>query len=34
MGKCCYCHIEVLDETDTCPLCRAVLTPTDDLENM
>lgn len=34
MGKCYNCKIEILDETETCPLCRSVLEPTDELENM
>lgn len=34
MGKCCHCHIEILDETESCPLCRSVLVQTDELENM
>ncbi len=34
MGKCCNCHIEILDETKCCPLCQSVLLPTDELENM
>ena len=34
MGKCHVCNIEILDETESCPLCRSVLEPTDDLENM
>ncbi len=34
MGKCCNCHIEILDETEYCPLCQSVLTPTDELENI
>lgn len=34
MGKCCHCNIEILDETEYCPLCHAVLEPTDELENM
>lgn len=34
MGKCCHCNIEILDETEYCPLCHAVLETTDELENM
>ena len=34
MGKCHNCKIEILDETEYCPLCRSVLEPTDALENM
>jgi len=34
MGKCTTCHIEILDETEYCPLCHCVLTATDELENI
>ena len=34
MGKCHNCKVEILDETEYCPLCRSVLEPTDALENM
>ena len=34
MGKCYNCKIEILDETETCPLCKSVLEQTDELENM
>ena len=34
MAKCKNCHVEILDETDTCPLCRSILEETDPLENM
>ena len=34
MGKCQNCRIEILDETERCPLCQTVLEPTDELENM
>lgn len=34
MSKCNICNIEVLDETDHCPLCRSILTQTEELENM
>lgn len=34
MGKCNNCKIEILDETEYCPLCQSVLTPTEELENM
>lgn len=34
MGKCRNCNIEVLDETEFCPLCQSILDPTDELENM
>lgn len=34
MGKCRTCHLEVLDETEVCPLCQSILEPTDAVENM
>jgi len=34
MGKCWNCNVEVLDETEVCPLCRSILDQTDELENM
>ena len=34
MSKCHKCKIEVLDETEICPLCRSVLEQTEELENM
>lgn len=34
MSKCKQCQIEVLDETQVCPLCRCVLEYDDDNENM
>lgn len=34
MGKCHNCNVEILDETEYCPLCRSVLGPSDALENM
>lgn len=34
MGKCRKCNLEVLDETEVCPLCRSILDPTDAVENM
>ena len=34
MAKCVQCGVEVLDDTLTCPLCRSVLKPTEELENM
>lgn len=34
MGKCANCNVEILDETEYCPLCRSVLEPSDALENM
>lgn len=34
MSKCRKCNIEILDETERCPLCNSVLEQTDELENM
>jgi hypothetical protein len=34
MSRCSQCNIEILDETEHCPLCNSVLEPTVDLENM
>ena len=34
MGKCRTCRVEILDETDVCPLCRSILEPTAPVENM
>jgi len=34
MSKCRNCNIEVLDETEICPLCHSVLEQTEELENM
>ncbi len=34
MAKCRNCHLEVLDETEVCPLCRSILEPADAVENM
>lgn len=34
MGKCRNCNIEILDNTDHCPLCHSVLEQTEELENM
>lgn len=34
MGKCRNCKIEILDKTDFCPLCSAVLEQDEELENM
>lgn len=34
MGKCQNCRLEILDETERCPLCQTVLEPTEELENM
>lgn len=34
MSKCLNCKIEILDETERCPLCHSILQQTEDLENM
>ena len=34
MSKCGKCNIEILDETERCPLCNSVLEQTEELENM
>lgn len=34
MSKCRQCNIEVLDETERCPLCNSVLEKTVEVENM
>lgn len=34
MSKCRQCHVEILDETERCPLCNCVLEPTVEVENM
>lgn len=34
MSRCRQCNIEVLDETQRCPLCDTVLEPTVEVENM
>lgn len=34
MGKCIKCHVEILDDTPSCPLCCSVLEATDEMENM
>lgn len=34
MAKCWNCNVEILDVTEYCPLCQAILEPTDELENM
>ncbi len=34
MGKCRNCNIEILDDSDCCPLCQSILEPTEELENM
>lgn len=34
MSRCRNCKVEVLDETDRCPLCHSVLDKTVEMENM
>lgn len=34
MSKCRQCNIEILDETERCPLCNSVLEHTVEVENM
>lgn len=34
MSRCRNCNVEVLDESEFCPLCHSVLEQTDELENM
>lgn len=34
MGKCRNCNVEILDETERCPLCQSILESTEELENM
>lgn len=34
MSKCLNCKIEILDETERCPLCQSILHQTEALENM
>jgi len=34
MSKCRNCNVEILDETEFCPLCHTVLEQTEELENM
>lgn len=34
MSKCRQCMVEILDETERCPLCGSVLEPTVEVENM
>ena len=34
MSKCRQCKVEILDETDRCPLCRSALEHTFEVENM
>lgn len=33
MSKCRQCNIEILDDTQRCPLCNSVLEATDEMEN-
>ena len=34
MGKCHQCSVEILDETELCPLCRSVLERTEEMHAM
>ena len=34
MSRCIQCNIEILDETERCPLCNSVLEKTIEVENM
>ena len=34
MSRCRNCNVEILDESEFCPLCHAVLEQTEELENM
>ena len=34
MGKCKQCNVEILDETEYCPLCNCVLEHSGEFENM
>ena len=34
MSRCKQCNVEILDETERCPLCHSVLVPTIEVENM
>lgn len=34
MSKCRQCNVEILDETERCPLCDSVLEHTEEMENM
>lgn len=34
MSRCRQCNIEILDETERCPLCKSVLEQTIEVENM
>ena len=32
MSKCRNCNVEILDETEFCPLCHSVLEQTEELD--
>lgn len=34
MSRCRNCNVEILDETEFCPLCHSVLEQTEEVENM
>lgn len=34
MSRCRQCNVEILDETERCPLCDSVLVHTEEMENM
>ena len=34
MSRCKQCNVEILDETERCPLCHSVLEKTVEVENM
>lgn len=34
MSRCRNCNVEILDESECCPLCHSVLEQTEELENM
>lgn len=34
MSRCRNCNVEILDESEVCPLCHSVLEQTEELENM
>lgn len=34
MSRCRQCNVEILDETERCPLCDSVLEHTEEMENM
>ena len=34
MSRCKHCNVEILDETERCPLCHSVLEKTVEVENM